>query len=239
MPTIGAMAWSSVGKKLITGITGLGLVGFVITHLIGNLTLLIGAEAFNEYTYFLHHLGHGWFVILAEMGLIGFFLLHIVSGLRVAMSRRLGRPKGYVVRGDAGSPSRKTAASRSMAISGIFLLVFVVLHVRHFKFGPEYTTLVHGEPSRDLYRLVVAEFQEPLVVGAYVLSMLFLGLHLRHGVWSMIQSLGGLSRKLLPLAYTAALFVGALLALGFIILPLYIYFFVDPAASAAAIGGMR
>ncbi|MCB0217054.1 MAG: succinate dehydrogenase cytochrome b subunit [Caldilineae bacterium] len=234
-----AAAWSSVGKKLITGLTGLGLVVFVTVHLIGNLTIFMGAEAFNAYSDFLASLLHGWFIVLADLGLVGFFGLHAWSGLSVWQSKRRARSSGYAVSADARGPSRKTASSRSMLYSGIFLGIYVVLHVWHLKFGAEYVTTLHGEEVRDLYRLVVEQFNRPAIALAYALSMLFLGLHLRHGVWSMLQSLGMLNRRLLPTAYGAALILGGLLAIGFLVLPLYVLFFVDPVGTAAAMGGLR
>ena len=83
MSSLGTRVWSSVGKKLISGLTGLGLVIFVCIHLTGNLLLLVGADAFNRYSYFLEHLGHGAFIYFAEAGLVSFFALHIVSGISV------------------------------------------------------------------------------------------------------------------------------------------------------------
>ena len=131
--TLSPACWSSVSKKLITGITGLGLVLFVIAHLTGNLTLLLGPEAFNAYAHFLHSLFHGWFVYIADLGLIVFFAAHAVAGLHVWYKRRKARPQRYAVRGSAGGPSRRTLASSTMALSGLFLLVFLIFHVQHFK----------------------------------------------------------------------------------------------------------
>ena len=236
--TLSPARWSSVSKKLITGITGLGLVLFVIAHLTGNLTLLLGPEAFNAYAHFLHSLFHGWFVYIADLGLIVFFAAHAVAGLHVWYKRRKARPQRYAVRGSAGGPSRRTLASSTMALSGLFLLVFLIFHVQHFKFGPQYTTMLHGEEVRDLYRLVAEEFQKPVIVISYVGFMVLLGMHLRHGVWSMLQSLGALNRRYLPLAYSSAAVIAALLAIGFIVLPIALYFVGDPTQVAILQGVM-
>ncbi len=223
---------SSIGKKIVSAITGLGMVLFVIIHLAGNLTLFAGAEAFNGYTYFLEHLLHGAFVYIAEAGLLLFFLTHIVAGISVSIRKGRARDVGYEVTGNAGGPSQKNTASLSMILSGIALLVFVVIHLFHFKFGPGeaqgYTTTINGIETRDLYRLVIQEFNEPLPTIAYVSFMLFLGLHLRHGIASAFQSLGVGSPHLTPVIRAAGILLAVVLVVGFVLLPIYIYFMVDP-----------
>jgi len=233
----GRLLATTVGRKLLNGLTGFGLFAFVVGHLVGNLTLLLGPDAFNGYAAFLEGLGHGAAVILIEIGLVAFFVVHIVTGTRIWLRKRAARPTAYAVVGDAGGASRKTLSSRSMLLSGVFLLVFVVLHVSHFKLGTVYTTTLHGEEVRDLYRLVIEEFNQPAITAAYVLAMLFLGLHLRHGAWSMIQTLGATNRRLLPALYGGGAIVAIVLALGFIALPLYVLLVLDP-ATTSAIGGM-
>lgn len=230
---------SSVGKKLITGLTGLSLVLFIVIHLIGNLTLLAGAEVFNAYAYTLEHLLHGMLVVIAEVGLLAFFLPHLATGTVIAWKKHKARREGYVVAGSAGGPSQKSVSSLTMIWSGTLLLVFVVLHLIHFKYGPGqaqgYTTVVDGRTMRDLYRLVIEEFNKPLPTFTYVGFMLFLGLHLRHGVWSALQSLGAASPRLTPLLQTVGLVLALILAFGFLVLPLWIFFAVPPPATAAAL----
>lgn len=223
MSSLGTRAWSSVGKKLISGLTGLGLVVFVVSHLTGNLLLFAGADAFNRYGYFLEHVGHGMLIYLMEAGLVTFFVLHIASGVSVWRRKFRARPIGYAVQADAGGPSHKSLSSRSMLVSGLLLAIYVPLHVAHFKYGGPAIIQIDGHEARDLYSLVVREFKSPLIVALYSGAMLFLGLHLRHGVWSMLQSLGLLDRRLVPPAVTAAVLISGLLAIGFIALPLYVY----------------
>ena len=230
------LMWSSVGRKIIMALTGLSLFLFVVAHLIGNLTILMGAEAFNGYAHFLMSLMHGKFIYLAEAGLILFFLLHAWSGIKVWLQKRGAREQGYEVVGNAGGASQKTLASRSMILTGPVLLLFVILHVKHFKFGPVYTTMVHGEEVRDLFRLVVDEFNKPVMVLLYVVTMVLLGTHLKHGVWSAFQSMGWTSKRVLPALTTLSAVTGVALAAGFIYVPLHVFFFIDPqtALDAAA-----
>jgi succinate dehydrogenase / fumarate reductase cytochrome b subunit len=214
--------WSSVGRKWITGITGLGLVLFLVLHLAGNLTLFAGPEVFNAYAHFLATAGHGALMIAGEAGLLLFFGFHIVAGVRVAISRGRARPTEYAVRASKGGPSRQTASSGWMILSGSALLLFLILHVAHFKFGPTRET---ADGMRDLYTLVVQEFQKFPQMFLYVLFMTGLALHLRHGVWSALQSVGAIKPRLQTAVYTAAGLLGVLLAVGFLLLPVIIFFF--------------
>lgn len=227
-------ARSSVGRKVLTGATGLGLVAFVTIHLIGNFTLLMGPEAFNGYAYFLEHLAHGMFVIVAELGLAAFFAIHAFNAIQVHLGKKKARSTPYAIQGDAGGPSRKSIASMTMIISGPLLLIFVIYHVFHFKLGPgmednaKYIFLYHGKEIRNLYLLVVEQFQNPLIVLIYVVAMAALGLHLVHGIWSALQSLGAANRKFLPMLVCFSLVLGILLAAGFIYIPIHTWLFLDP-----------
>ncbi len=217
---------SSVAKKFLNGLTGLGLTLFIIIHLIGNLLLLTGNPAdFNRYAHKLEGLGP--LLIMAEIGLALCFLVHIISALMVYFDRLKARPQRYGVSGDAGGASRKTISSETMIYTGLVLLVFVPWHVITLKFGPGvaqgYVTQLDGVAVRDLYRLVVEYFNSSLNVTIYVAVMLFLGFHLRHGFWSMIQSLGVYHPRLTPLWYTSGLLFAAAMAVGFLVIPIWLY----------------
>jgi succinate dehydrogenase / fumarate reductase cytochrome b subunit len=221
------LLWSSVAKKIISGVTGLCLIGFVIVHLLGNLALLLGnAEFFNRYSHFLN--SFGWLIVLLELGLLGFFLFHIVMGIAVWFDKKNARPEGYQKKAKAGPPSRMTLSSRTMIITGPVLLVFLVIHVLSFKYGPGveqgYVTYIHGVEMRDMYSLVVDVFQNEAYAIGYVLVMIFLGYHLRHGFWSAFQSLGINHPRWTPVIYGVGVIVAIILATGFLLLPVVIYF---------------
>lgn len=219
---------STVGKKLLTGLSGVGLMAFVVAHLVGNLNLLIGKDAFNGYTHTLE--GMGEVLVVAEVGLLALFLLHIISAVAVWRRNRSARGVQNRVARSKGTPSRQTWSSRSMIITGSVLLVFTALHVLQFRFGPSvpegYVATLGNQPVRDLHRLVVETFKQLPFVVAYMGVMLLLGFHLRHGFWSAFQSLGALTPSLRPLAFSAGVVVAALLALGFLVIPAWIYLFV-------------
>ncbi len=240
MTSFRAVVWSSVGKKVITGVTGFMLFGFVCIHLVGNMTLLIPdhGEAFNHYAHFLENAAHGWLIYAFEVGMIAILAFHMVAAVYVAwFDRRSARPVAYAVSRNAGGNSRKTLASTTMIYTGLIVIIFVILHVRMFKFTDHPPVVYNGEEMKDLYAVVVSAFKQLPVMASYVAVMILLGLHLRHGFWSAFQSLGWTNDKWLPLLTGLALFFAILLAAGFLLLPLYIYFFVDPVAGAAMTGG--
>jgi succinate dehydrogenase / fumarate reductase cytochrome b subunit len=219
---------SSVTKKLLTGITGLSLVLFLVAHLIGNLTLFAGPEVFNAYAQFLHHFMHGMFIRLAEFGLLSFFVIHIWSALSVSLSKRKARPSRYAVEGNAGGKSKKSLHSLNMIISGSIILLFVLVHLNHFKYADHEAvgtmTLANGVEAQNVYRLVVGSFQGNFgYVLFYMLAMGVLCSHLMHGVWSAVQSLGLARPSTLPFLHMGGMVIAIALAVGFFLLPILIF----------------
>lgn len=220
-------AWrSTIGKKLIMGLSGLLLIGFLIVHLLGNLALFLpdGGRFFNLYTHKLEST-KPWLYI-AELGLVAVFLFHIVSGIRVFLTNRRARMNRYATYASKGGPTKLSTASRTMILTGLVLMVFVPLHVALFKYGTYYETVIDGVVMRDLYRLVIEKFKVPFISFTYAGVMFLLGMHLRHGFWSAFQSLGAMNPRWTPAIYTLGVVIAILLAGGFFILPLYVYFFV-------------
>lgn len=231
MSDLRAILWSSVGKKVLTGLTGFMLMGFIIAHLLGNFTLLIGPEAFNHYAHFLETAFHGWLIYIFEVGIIAIFLVHMASAVTVAVTDKIkARPVAYEKKEDAGGASRMTLASKSMIYTGVLLVLFVIWHVKSFKFGGALMIPDgHGGEIKDLYTVVANAFAQPLVVGIYVAIMLMLGLHLRHGFWSAFQSLGWTRKATLPLLDKLAMVFAVLMALSFLIIPIIMHFGGTPA----------
>jgi succinate dehydrogenase / fumarate reductase cytochrome b subunit len=216
---------STVGRKILLAITGLCLLGFIVVHLIGNLLLLVSPDAFNTYAHKLISLGPMLYV--AEGILLAIFLIHMVTAIAVTWGNWKARPGGYKLSKDQGDPSRMTFSSKTMIWTGLVLLVFLIVHLITFKYGPGmaegYVAQIDGEPVRDLHRLVVEWFSNGIYVAYYVISMGLLGFHLRHGFWSAFQSLGGFHPRLTPLAYALGVFAGIVLAAGFLGLPVWFY----------------
>lgn len=218
---------SSVGMKYFMALTGLGWFLFVVAHLIGNLLLLSSDPgAFNRYSHTL--VGLGFPLIAAEIVLLIGLLVHIFSALSVTFDNWQGRQTRYEVYASRGNPSKKTISSSSMIYTGIILAIFIPLHVYTFKYGPGidqgYVVTMDGEQVRDLRRLVLETFRNKWYAIWYVAAMAFLGFHLRHGFWSAFQSLGIYHPRLTPVLFTLGAILAVLLAVGFIFIPIWVYF---------------
>jgi succinate dehydrogenase / fumarate reductase cytochrome b subunit len=214
---------SSLGAKLVMAITGLLMVVWLVLHLAGNLAIYAGAGPMNEYAHFLKSKPELLWPM--RVGLLVIVTLHIVSGLRLAMLNRAARPEGY------RSPRRwrqATVASRTMLVSGLFVLAFIVFHLLHFTGGlilsRYYAAAEPTDPVKvaDVYSMVVQSFRQTWVVIVYAVGMFLVGLHLSHGVWSGVQSLGLNGRRWTPLAQRLGFWFGVVLALGFASIPLTI-----------------
>lgn len=218
MSALTRMLTSPIGRKVLMALTGLLLSGFLVMHLTGNLLILVSAESFNHYS---HTLISNPLIYLAEIGLLVLFVAHFASGILVYRQNRAARPVPYEVKNPAGHTSHKNLASTAMIFTGIFLLVFVPLHLWTFKYGAYYPSAT--DPSvRDLYRLVVEIFSSPVNVAFYMAGMAIVGLHLFHGVGSAFQSSGLYYRK--GLRRFGQIFA-VVIAGGFFVLPIIIYLF--------------
>ena len=229
---------SSLGLKIVMALTGIVLFGFVIGHMIGNLQVYLGPEVFNHYAELLRELGHGMALWIARAGLLVAVGLHIWSAWRLTLMNSAARPVGYreVERRES------TYASRTMRWSGVILLLFIVYHLLHFTIGVH---AVHPQfVPGDAYHNFVTGFQNPLVSGFYVLAMLALGLHLYHGAWSFMQTLGLSHPRYDHLRYAFAALVTLVILAGNISFPVavltgYVHEQADPGTRTAQQAGGR
>ncbi|HLX64767.1 MAG TPA: succinate dehydrogenase cytochrome b subunit [Planctomycetota bacterium] len=213
------MKISSIFKKVLMALSGLALVGFLVAHLAGNLLLYKGNGAFNGYAEMLEH---NPLIIPAELALIAIFVIHVYNAARLTIENKTARP---IVNAERKTAGESTFSSRTMWATGLIVFAFIILHVWQFKYGDK-------SGSGGLWGLVISKFQEPAILGIYVVAMLVLGFHLAHGISSAFQSLGLLSQNRRKLR-GAGLIVGWILALGFMSLPLYA-FFAKPVATISA-----
>ncbi len=178
----GALFSSTIGRKALMAASGLRLYGFVIGHMIGNLQVFLGPEAINAYAEMLQHMLHGTGVWIARGGLLVALILHVWAAFSLTLDNASARPVGY----REWQARQSTYASRTMAWSGPLLLLFIVYHLAHFTTGQAHPDFVRG----DVYRNMIVGFQNPFASAFYMLAMLALGLHMYHGFWSMLQTLG-------------------------------------------------
>ena len=219
MPRFRRAFSSSVGTKLLIGLTGLLLFAYLILHLAGNALVFAGPEVFNRYS---HALISNPLILPIEIGLLLIFLLHIYKTARMWMHNRAARPVPYLRKEYAGHTSRKSFASSTMIASGVITALFVIVHVKQFRFGTYYQT-VSDAAVRDLYRTEIEVFAHPLWVGLYAICALIVGLHLRHGVASAFQSIGFdhpvYTRRLTMLGIVFAIVIGG----GLAMIPVWVY----------------
>lgn len=205
---------SSVGKKILTSLTGILMSLFLIEHLIGNLLLLKmdGGIAFDEYAHFM---GGNPIIRTLEVGLLLLFLLHIVNGARIWLYNRRMRIKKY----DTYKLSENTTLqSRLMNVSAAFVLVFLIVHLERFWVPARF---VHPD---SIAALVYATFREPFYVAFYLFSLILLSYHLRHGFQSAFQTLGWRTKKYFGIIDFIAVLFWLVIPLGFALIPLVIYF---------------
>jgi succinate dehydrogenase / fumarate reductase cytochrome b subunit len=208
---------TSVGTKLLIGVTGIALFLYLLIHIAGNLMVFGGPAVFNKYAYTLE--GNP-LIPIVEIGLLLIFLLHVYKTVRMFLDNQQARPVAYVQKKYAGRPSRKSLASSTMIASGLWLFAFIIVHVRAFRYGTEYEWPAGG---RDLYRLEMENFSSPLIVGFYVVSMIVVGSHLWHGVSSAFQSLGVDHPRVTPKLLVAGKLLAVLIAAGFIVIAAWAY----------------
>ena len=220
MPTRLRPFSSSVGTKILVGTTGLALFLYLILHIGGNLIVFLGPNVFNQYS---HTLISNPLVPVIEVGLVLVFLVHIFKTVRMYLANRRARPTHYVQKKPAGWPSRKSISSTTMILSGLWLLVFVTVHVKTFKYGPAYEAA--GAPGvRDLYRLEMEAFANPLIAASYALTMVVVGSHLWHGVSSAFQSIGTDQARWTPRILMFGKVMAVLIAGGFIVIAVWAHF---------------
>ena len=210
---------TSVGTKLLIGLSGLFLVFYLAIHIIGNVLVFFGPNVFNNYAYNMEVRNPT--LPLLELAILIGFLVHIYKTVRMFLANQAARPVRYEMKKPAGSPSRKTFASSTMIFSGLWVLIFLIIHVKAFRFSPETAWPAGG---RDLYRQEMDVFVNPLMVAFYVISMLFIGSHLWHGFSSAFQSLGADQPRWTPRLLIAGRIFAVLVAGGFIVSALWAHF---------------
>jgi succinate dehydrogenase / fumarate reductase cytochrome b subunit len=212
---------SSLGKKYVMAVTGFGLWIFVIIHMLGNLQIFLGPGKINSYAALLK--ATPALLWSARIGLLFIAVLHIVAATQLVRANRRAGPIGYKFK----KPPASTFANRTMWISGLIILAFVIFHLAHFTFGwvtPQFLRLEDAEGRHDVYQMMVAGFSNPLVSIFYIISMGLLLSHLSHGVSSLFQSLGLRSKKTFGFFDKLAKVSALALFIGNSLIPLAIMF---------------
>jgi len=201
---------SSVGKKMLMAVTGLGMTGFLAVHLLGNVMAFAGAEAFNGYAAKLHSLQP--YLSVFNIGLATLGLVHIVVGIILFFENLKARPTRYKV---YQNPGGRTFGSNTMPYTGVLILIFVIFHLLKFTFVDKSVT--------PIYQQMAATFANPLWVIMYVVAMVIVAVHISHGFWSLFQTFGINHPRYMPLIMKLGLVVTLVFGFGFGILPIYLW----------------
>lgn len=202
---------TSVGKKLMMACSGLFFCCFLVVHLLGNLTLYGGKDMFNSYVEHLHSLGP--LIHVTEVFLLLFAIIHVFTGLTLIYQNYIARPVKYQVNKNGGG---RTFGSATMPYTGLILLLFVVSHLLKFHFADHESQTVHD--------IVINAFSDPVIVYFYVFAMIVAAIHVSHGLWSALQTLGVNHEKYTPVIKTVGVFFSILVGAGFGFIPIWISF---------------
>ena len=213
--------FSSVQLKFVMAVTGAILVLYLVAHMLGNLKIFFGEQALNTYAAWLREIGEPalpgeGMLWLIRVVLLVAVILHIVSATVLARRARAARPVRYAHR----RPVSTSYASRTMRWGGVIILLFVIYHILDLTTGTANPNGVSGE----VYDNVVADFSRWYVTLAYTVAMIAVGFHLRHGIWSALQTLGRSSGPYQMRYKAIALVIAVVLTAGFLAVPFAVQF---------------
>lgn len=215
---------SSIGKKIVMALTGLFLVTFLVVHCYVNANIFFpnAEENFNRAAHFM---GTNLLIRITEIGLFAGFIVHIAQGYQLALKNKASRKSRYAV--TAGSKNSKWY-SRSAAILGTLILLFLIIHLAHFwvpsRFGGLEEVSYGGEKIHNLYLRMKNIFANPLVVIVYISGCISLSWHLLHGIQSAAQTLGWTNKNFFPMIKNIGVVFSILIPLIFALMPLALYF---------------
>ncbi|NYJ06451.1 succinate dehydrogenase cytochrome b subunit [Petropleomorpha daqingensis] len=212
---------NSVAKKAIMAVSGILLVLFLIAHMVGNLHVFQGRAAFNDYSHWLRTfgepaLGYRWFLTILEAVLVVAVVAHMWAAISLWRQAKRARPEGYAVK----KSLTQTYASRTMRWGGVIIILFVVYHLLDLTWGVANPDGTGSTP----YDRLVASFSNPIPTIVYVIALITLGFHLRHGIWSATQTLGQSNKRREKSVNAVAIAFSVLLIAGYLVVPFAVVF---------------
>ena len=202
---------TSIGRKLLMALTGLGFLLFIVIHLMGNLTLFIGRDAFTAYVDALHE--YGALIVVAEIGLLVLAVIHVGMGITLYLANRSARSVGYAVQKSGGG---RNIGSATMPYTGLAIFLFLIIHLSNFTFA--------DVTDQSMYDVVTATFSSVFYVILYIAAIAAVAVHIRHGFWSLFQSLGLNHDKTMPAIRRISIVLAIIVGAGFALIPIYIGF---------------
>jgi succinate dehydrogenase / fumarate reductase cytochrome b subunit len=210
---------SSVAKKVVMAVTGIIMIAYLIAHMIGNLHAFQGARAYNDYATWLRTFGepalpYRTILTAIEIVLGVSVIAHFAAAFSLWAQARRARPVRYVTK----KANAQTYASRTMRWGGVIVLAFIVYHLLDLTAG----TINLAPNKAEPFDRLVASFTNPWVTAFYAISLILLGMHIRHGIWSSFQTLGQSNKRRERTVNAAAVVFSTLLIAGFLVVPLAI-----------------
>jgi succinate dehydrogenase / fumarate reductase cytochrome b subunit len=205
---------TSLGKKQLMAVTGMLFLLFLAVHLIGNLTIYGGVPAFNAYVDKLH--GLGALLAVAEVVMLLAVLIHIIFAVILFFENRRARPVKYAV--DKSGGGGRTFSSQTMPYTGLLILLFVVIHLATT------SRFFTDRTATTTFQILTEIFSHKGYIAFYLVAMVIVALHVRHGLWSVFQTLGSNHPKYMPFIERLSLIFAFIVGIGFGSLPLAISF---------------
>jgi succinate dehydrogenase cytochrome b subunit len=202
---------TSVGKKQLMAVTGLLFLLFLATHLLGNLSIYGGSGAFVSYAEHLHSLGN--LLVAAEVLMLIALIIHVSTAVVLFFENRAARPIKYAVDKSGGG---RTLSSVTMPYTGLLVLGFICVHMATFSHH------IVDQTTRNIFQIAVSVFSQPVYLVIFLVSMVILGFHVRHGLWSAFQTVGASHPKYMPFIQKLSIVFAVIVAIGFGSLPLVI-----------------
>lgn len=210
---------SSIGRKMIVAVTGVVLFLFLAGHMVGNMTVFLGPDALNAYAHHLQSLPKVllWAIRLCLLAFIG---IHIILTLKLKQENLAARQQ-YEFK----NTMKATLSSRTMVVTGLMILCFVIFHLEHFtaRFGLDALSMTSlpglEEQVPNVYAMVVTGFQNPLISAVYILGMILIFSHLKHGVQSVFQTVGLSTKKLGVVWNIFSILYATVICVGYISIP--------------------
>ena len=203
---------SSVGKKQLMAVTGFLFLLFLTTHLLGNLSILGGPAAFVAYAEHLHALGN--LLAAAEVGMAVALIIHVSTAVFLFFQNRSARPIKYAV--DQSGGAGRTFSSQTMPYTGLLILGFIGVHLATFSHH------IVDQSTRNIFQIAVAVLSQKIYLAIYLIGVVVVAFHVRHGLWSAFQTVGANHPKYMPFIQKLSMVFAVIVALGFGSLPLVI-----------------
>jgi succinate dehydrogenase / fumarate reductase cytochrome b subunit len=203
---------TSVGKKQLMAITGLLFLLFLTTHLLGNLSVYSGPAAFVSYAEHLHALGR--LLVAAEVGMAIALFIHVCTAIFLFLENRNARPVKYVA--DKSGGGGRTFSSQTMPYTGLLILAFLAVHLNTFSHH------IVDQSTRNIFQIATEVFSHKIFLAIYLISMVIVALHVRHGLWSAFQTVGANHPKYMPFIQKLSIAFAVIVGIGFFSLPLVI-----------------